>query len=417
MFADQDDNLMRAAFAPARALEPSEAEVARVVARAKLRSDHPPRFGRLDWHRLVAPGLAALALLAVGAYAVPVTRAAIDDVANTVAGVFSGYTKDDSASAPGRALGANESAPGFLRDKGWARHHAQNPRVIAEAGGYRLYAWIESGGIGFDLGNTGVGMGISRQDFDRALYLLGPGSMAFADEQGHIPYFGVTAPSVKSVELTYESGPPLHLDGVDGGFVLLLEPDRVPREVIAYDAEGEAVERKALWTPPSGSPEDYWKEEVAPAASGKIEDLATAMAGITRNPTAIAAAGGYWLYAHREADGNFGFDLGGSGVRRGGLQTGDLEGRAVYVLGTGGAKQVDEKGRVPLFGLAAPAVTRVRLNYDSGPSAEATKVDGGFAILAEPSRGPHEVVAFDSRGHGAGHELVSELDWGRYTSP
>jgi hypothetical protein len=178
--------------------------------------------------------------------------------------------------------------------------------------------------------------------------------------------------------------------------------------VIAYDAAGEVVWNKLLWIPPSSS----WEEDVAPAASGRIGDLTEPMAEITRDPVVIAAAGGHRLLARREADDRIGFKLGETGVRRGGFEADDFDGRALYVLGIGTKKQVDGKGRVPLFGLAAPAVTSVKLNYDSGPSTEATKVDGGFVILAEPSRGPHEVVAFKDRG-GAGHELVSELNWRR----
>lgn len=252
MSESRDEMLMRAAFAPVRSLEPSEKEVARVLAQAKA---SPKRIVRLPIvaarRDLVAPGLAALALLAGAAYAVPVSRAAIDDVASSVAGTFAfdGWAGGDSTDAPGRALRTNEQAPNYFRDGAWAKRHVKDPRVIAEAGGYKLFAYRErSGSIGFDLGDTGVGMGgFAAEHFEgRALFLLGPGSMKGPDAKGHIPYFGITAKSVRSIELTYDKGPPLRVDGIDGGFVLLMEPPRGPREVIAYDGAGEEVGRQSL---------------------------------------------------------------------------------------------------------------------------------------------------------------------------
>lgn len=248
----RDEMLMRAAFAPARALEPSEADVARVLARAKTssrRTLHLPTFA--GWRALAAPGLAVLALLAGTAYAVPASRAAIDDVASSVAGTFAfdKWMGGDSADAPGRELGAGEQAPDYFRNGAWSRRHVRDPRVIAEAGGYKLYAYRErSGSIGFDLGDTGVGVGgFAARDFEgRALYLLGGGTMNAPDAHGHFPFFFIAAKSVRSVELTYDEGPPLRVDGVDGGFVLLMEPSRGPREVIAYDSDGEAVGRQTI---------------------------------------------------------------------------------------------------------------------------------------------------------------------------
>lgn len=206
---------MRAAFAPARMIEPSEADIARVIARAAKPARRSSLVGTPNrWRRLAAPGLAALALLTGGAYAVPASRAAIDDVAGT----FAGWLRGEDGAAPGRPLGANEVAPDYFHDP----RYAGDPRVIAEADGYKLHAALQpDGSVEFDLGNTGVGLGFSASAFsDRALYVLGPGSAENADEHGHVPLSGVTARSVRSAELTYEEGPPLRVDRVDGGFVL-----------------------------------------------------------------------------------------------------------------------------------------------------------------------------------------------------
>jgi hypothetical protein len=269
MSTDRNENLMRAAFAPARSLEPSQADVARVLARVNSPARRPlSPADRGGWRRLAAPGLAALVLLASGLYAVPATRAAIDQAAGT----FAGWVSGDSADAPGRPLGVGEQAPNYFYD----HHFAREPRVIAEAGGYKLFAYIEpSGGLGFDLGDTGVGMGIADPGEleDHALYVLGPGAMQTADDpghparqltdpEGHVPLFGIAARAVASVELTYESGPPLAVDGIDGGFVLLARPSRGPREVVAFDAEGNVIGRQPIDDSPHSGPQIDWRDYV-----------------------------------------------------------------------------------------------------------------------------------------------------------
>jgi hypothetical protein len=258
-----EEILMRAAFAPARELEPSAAEVARVLARVEAK---PRRFPRLDvaggWRRFALPGLAALALLAGGLYAVPVTRGAIEDAVAGVAEAFTGYSRGDETDAPGRPLRAGEPAPEYFGDTYRGRPFARDPRVLAEAGGYKLYAYrAPSGSLGFDLGDTGVGMGFGGpgEIGPGAIFILGPGSMRYADAQGHVPLFGLAADGVRSVELEYDSGPPLRVDGVAGGFVLLVEPQRGPREVVALDADGDKIGSKRVDYPGSD-----WQHYVRP---------------------------------------------------------------------------------------------------------------------------------------------------------
>lgn len=138
---------------------------------------------------------------------------------------------------------------------------ARDPRVIAEAGGYKLYAAREpDGGVEFDLGDTGVGIGgyMASSFGKRPLHVLGPGAMPSADGNGHVPLFGVTARSVRTIELTYREGPPLRVGRVDGGFVLLVEPDRGPREVVASDADGRVVDRQLVDDSPHSGPRIDW---------------------------------------------------------------------------------------------------------------------------------------------------------------
>lgn len=260
MSMSRDESLMRAAFAPARTVEPSEAEIARVIARAARPGARRSRARRANgWRRVAAAGLAALVLLVGGAFAVPASRAAIDDIARA----FAGWLRGEDAAAPGRPLGAEELAPDYFHDPSFAG----DPRVIAEADGYKLYAaHLPDGSVDFDLGNTGVGLGFSADAFsDRSLYVLGPGAVENADERGHVPLFGVTARSVRTVALSYEHGPPLRVAGVDGGFVLLAEPDRGPHEVLAFDGEGELVGRQLVDETADYGPRIHWEDYGPPA--------------------------------------------------------------------------------------------------------------------------------------------------------
>ncbi len=250
MLSDHDEALARTAFAPVRDIEPDEDLVARVVARVGRRKKASRRFALAPARpHLALQALAALALLGAVLYSVPPTRAAIEGAGESVGGVFSGWLGGDSAEAPGKPLEAGEKMPEYLEYLD-DPHSAKDPRVIAEAGGYKLYSYIgPSGGLNFDLGETGFGMGFesAAELGDAPLYVLGPGkTWRHADAQGHVPLFGIAARSVRSLELTYESGPPLRVFGVDGGFVLLAEPSRGPIEVIAFDASGKEIGREPI---------------------------------------------------------------------------------------------------------------------------------------------------------------------------
>jgi hypothetical protein len=241
-----DETLVRAAFGPARTLEPTDAEVAHVLTRLDAERDAPrlaePRRShlRVASRRVAAAGLATLAVLASAYAAAPPVRAAVQDVAGT----FADWLGRDAQSAPGRALGEGEYAPDYFHGPAYS-----DQRVVAEADGYKLYAAREAGGgVHFNLGDTGVALTeVSASVFrHRVIYVLGPGSVRNADEHGHVPLFGITARTVKSVRLTYESGPPLRVAAATGGFVLLAEPDRRPRAVVALDADGRELGRQLV---------------------------------------------------------------------------------------------------------------------------------------------------------------------------
>jgi hypothetical protein len=225
----------------------------------------PGRLGPLT------TALAALLLAAVCLWSVPATRAALEDAGGSVGGAFSGWVGGDSADAPGKPLRADEPtsvepAPADIYDS----HFAKDPRVIAEAGGYKLYAYIGvSGGLNFDLG-AGFGMGFESvaELGDAPLHVLGPGARQHVDAEGHIALFGIAARSVTSVELTYESGPPLRVEGVEGGFVLLAEPAREPEEVIALDSHGDVVGRQSVDDSAHGGIDIEWERYLRAPARG-----------------------------------------------------------------------------------------------------------------------------------------------------
>jgi hypothetical protein len=71
---------------------------------------------------------------------------------------------------------------------------------------------------------------------------------------------------------------------------------------------------------------------------------------------------------------------------------------------------LDDAGRVPLAGVTASAVERVELRYASGPPLVADGLDGGFVLLADAWRGPHEVVAYAPDHTQLGRVDVSHID-------
>jgi hypothetical protein len=219
------------------------AEFARVAAEHERR----PRRARLRSYtatpiRALAVAIGVLVLLGAGAYAVPPTRAAIDDLTSR----FAGWLGSDEGPAPGRALRPDDDVPDWVTD-------TDDVRVIAEASGVKLYATRDGGQLNFWLGE-GIGMGDSiegwRERFDdHAVVVLGPTSFGrrdVLDERGRYPLLGLTARSVERVELRYHEGPPLVATGLDGGFVLIADAWRRHRELVAYDERGREVERVDL---------------------------------------------------------------------------------------------------------------------------------------------------------------------------
>lgn len=197
---------------------------------------------RATGRRAVVAALSATLLLSGGAYALPVTRNAIEDVT----GSFAGWIAGDAKPAPGRALRPEDDAPGWVRDRGG--------RLIAETNGVGLYVTRHRSQDGttqltFALGR-GFGLGASiegwRERFaQHAVVVLGPAPVAGKtwDERGRFPLLGLTARSVDRLELRYDTGPPLVDRAVDRGYVMMADAHRGLRELVAYDVEGRELER------------------------------------------------------------------------------------------------------------------------------------------------------------------------------
>ncbi len=210
------------------------AELARV-------SESPPRrpLGRGTSRHAVAVAIALIVLLGTGVYAVPATRATIDDITGSLAG----WVEGDDEAAPGRALGPEDDAPDWLR--------TEETRVIAKVrdltltvvrtennqGEKSLEFWA---GRAFGIGDSIEGW---RSQFDNhAVLVLGPApvSRTSCDE---FALFGVTAGSVTAMALTYDSGEPTRAEGLDGGFAVIGDAHRRLDEVVVYDEARRVLER------------------------------------------------------------------------------------------------------------------------------------------------------------------------------
>jgi hypothetical protein len=229
-----------------QALEHLGGELARVAAEVERTSQNPARGGTRELTlrlrgRVAAIAVAATVMVVCGMFAVPGTRAAVNSVFDSFA-----EWVDDSA-APGRPVEPGDNAPTWLRDD-------VDTRLIAKTEGLGLYVRRTDSGEGpyleFWLGQA-QGMGATLDDWrqrlgEEAVVLLGYtpfGPQDPLDARGRLPVFGVTTRDVRRVEIRYAEGPPLVGDTGDGGFVLLADAWRPPRELIAYDAAGHVLDR------------------------------------------------------------------------------------------------------------------------------------------------------------------------------
>lgn len=231
-----------------QALEHLGEELACVAAEAEERSRKPARDVKRSLTfrlrgRVATIAVASAVIVAGGALAVPGSRAAFDGVLDS----FAGWVAGDDNAAPGRAVEPGDDVPRWLRDD-------TETRLIAKTHGIGLYVKrtdSEQGPVLEVALGQAVGMADTldgwRQRLGQdAVVLLGYtpfGRQDPLDDLGRVPAFGVTTRDVKRVELRYSEGPPLVGATGDGGFVLLADAWRLPRELIAYDSTGHVLDR------------------------------------------------------------------------------------------------------------------------------------------------------------------------------
>ena len=126
-----------------------------------------------------------------------------------------------------------------------------------------------------------------------------------------------------------------------------------------------------------------------------------------KEPRVIAEAGGYKLFTYIGSSGGLNFLLGGIGVGLGYPSAAYLGDAPLHLLDPGARRHADPQGHAPVFGIAARSVRSVELTYAEGPPLRVSGVDGGFILLAEPSREPIEVIALDGAGKAIGRESIS----------
>jgi hypothetical protein len=219
--------------------------------------------------RTLAVAFAVTALFAGTAFAVPATREAV----SSVAGSLTGWVLGDDGDAPGRAVEPGDNAPA------WFGQNSGDARMIAESEGVGLFV-RRSGPEGDRVLQFGLGSGMivgdslegwSQRLGERPVVVL-PGPAAFGpqdllDDQGRFPLLGVTTRDVTRLEVQYAEGPPLVRENGDGGFVLLVDAWRLPRELVSYDRAGRVLEHTDL----SGHDMRYLceREPGCPPASGR----------------------------------------------------------------------------------------------------------------------------------------------------
>lgn len=234
---------LRTAMSPARQLEPTDHEVHQALA-AGARSRRPTA-------RLL-PRLATFALCALvlggTLYAVPVTRATVDDAYGTLSEWVSGTGND----APGRSIPADAPVPD------WIRTLPGQKRLIAGKQGANLFVVRNGDQLEIAIGN-GVGMGTTIDDWRErfagdSIVPLGPGGFPGPtdspdddqqlDSRKRRALMGLTAKDVDRIVLTYTTGRPTTERDLNGGYVLLADATRRPRTLTAYTVDGRILERR-----------------------------------------------------------------------------------------------------------------------------------------------------------------------------
>jgi hypothetical protein len=221
------DRLLAIAFAPAARAEPSEQEVAALLARISAPRRRRPR-------RVLALALAMLALSLGTALAVPQSRSALLDGLGRLGEFLSGGSLPGESAPNGASTRLNYldlAEPGTVR-------------VLVENQGERLIAFREETtndpclGLGRHIVECGDPEHWQARFEDPALGVL---TTTQTTKPGLVAAWGVAADSVVSLEIRYRDGSTQTGKVGRNGFVVLAEAARAPTSLIAIDADGDHV--------------------------------------------------------------------------------------------------------------------------------------------------------------------------------
>jgi hypothetical protein len=209
-----------------------------------LRALWPGAPGNVAPVARLAMAVGLVAAVAGGTYAVPVTRAAVDDVYSA----FSDWVSGDDGAAPGRAVAAGEDVPS------WVAAEDGEKRVLAEADGQKLVAIRQGDKLTLALdgfGTTGTIDSLSQSLSGRRIVIVGPGRFIANGRHDRRPLFGVVSASVKRIRFNYaDGGPSVSEDDLAGAFGITIETNRRPSSLTGYDQTGNVVARLDLITDP-----------------------------------------------------------------------------------------------------------------------------------------------------------------------
>lgn len=218
-----------------------QAEIEREYGRPGVRRS---RLGTSTARFAAAVGVAVT--IAGGAYAVPATRAAVDDVYSALSDWVSG----DPGSAPGRPVAADEDVPS------WVATESGEKRVLAEAGGEKLIAIRRGDKITFALAEFGESGAIDdwREQLDgRKIVQIGPGRFLPNGRHDRRPFFGLVAGSVRRIQFNYADGsPPVSQAGLHGAFGFIIEANRRASSLTGYDEADHLIARYDMTRPGYG---------------------------------------------------------------------------------------------------------------------------------------------------------------------
>jgi hypothetical protein len=224
---DDLDRLLALAFAPAMRAEPSDQEVAALLARVSA-----PRRRRT--RRVLALALALLALSLGTALAVPQSRSALLDGLGRLGDFLSGGSLPGGSAPGGASRRLNYldlAAPGTVR-------------VLVQNQAERLVAFREERtndpclGLGRHIVECGDAEHWRARFEDPALGVL---TTTRTTTPGLVAVWGVAADAVASVEIRYRDGS-TQLGRVGrNGFVVIAGASRAPTTLIALDASGHQV--------------------------------------------------------------------------------------------------------------------------------------------------------------------------------